>query len=60
MIYALSIRNGGTYFLRETKGCEPLHQNKVALCLGNPQDPSVDLGKATFNMLQIHIAFQHA
>ena len=56
----ISIRNGGTYFLRETKGWEPLHQNKVTLCLENPQDPSVDLGKAAFNMPQIHIAFQHA
>jgi DNA polymerase sigma len=57
----ISIRNGGTYFLREEKDWLATNRNKpVTLCLENPQDPTIDLGKAVFNMPQIHTAFQHA
>lgn len=57
----ISIRNGGTYFLREGRDWLAMNRNKsVTLCVENPQDPTIDLGKAVFNMPQIHTAFQHA
>lgn len=57
----ISIRNGGAYFLREERDWMALHRNKsVTLCVENPQDSSIDLGKGVFNMPQIHTAFQHA
>lgn len=57
----ISIRNGGTYFLREERDWLAANRNKsVTLCVENPQDPTVDLGKGAFNMPQIHTAFQHA
>ena len=56
----ISIRNGGTYFLRSAKGWNSQNTNKVSLCVENPQDPSVDLGKGVFNMTQVYTAFQHA
>ena len=56
----ISIRNGGTYFLRSTKGWESQNNNKVTLWVENPQDPSVDLGKGVYNMTQVYTAFQHA
>mmetsp|Transcript_22981 Transcript_22981/g.20420 ORF Transcript_22981/g.20420 Transcript_22981/m.20420 type:complete len:163 (+) Transcript_22981:309-797(+) len=57
----ISIRNGGTYFVREMRGWLATNRNKpVTLSVENPQDTSVDLGKGVYNMPQVHTAFQHA
>ena len=64
----ISIRSGGFYFSREDKGWTDwvegslisLANSSVTLSVENPQDPSVDLGKAIKQMKQIQIAFAYA
>ncbi|CAI2371144.1 unnamed protein product [Moneuplotes crassus] len=57
----ISIRNGGSYFLRQSRGWLATNRSKaVTLCVENPQDTTVDLGKGVYNMTQVHAALQHA
>jgi non-canonical poly(A) RNA polymerase PAPD5/7 len=55
----ISIRSG--YFPKESRGWEGWDErSKFRLCVENPQDQSVDIGKASYNIKRVQRAFQHA
>lgn len=57
----ISIRNNGFYFLKETKGIEFYNPSRpLLLSIENPEDPSIDMGKNSFNFPKVKRAFEHA
>ena len=52
----LSIRNGGFYFKRSDRDWENF-QRPISLCVENPQDPSIDIGKAAHHFTNVQQAF---
>ena len=55
----LSIRKGGFYFKRSDRDWENF-QKPISLCVENPQDPTIDIGRASHRFTDVHSAFQHA
>ena len=57
----LSIRKGGKYFQKSTRGWEGWDErSRFRLCVENPQDPEVDIGRSAYNIKKVQRAFQHA
>ena len=57
----ISIRKEGSYFLKEKRGWEGNDErSRGRLCVENPQDPDIDIGKAAYNIKKVQRAFQHA
>ena len=56
----ISIRKEGSYFMKEKRGWESHDQNRSRLCVENPQDPEVDIGRPAYNIKRVQRAFQHA
>jgi DNA polymerase sigma len=57
----ISIRKEGSCFLKEKRGWTG-HDEKSRnrLCVENPQDPTVDIGRPAFAIMKVKRAFQHA
>ena len=57
----ISIHKEGSCFLKEKKGGTG-HDEKSRnrLCVENPQDPTVDIGRPAFAIMKVKRAFQHA
>lgn len=50
----ISIRKGGFFFAKQTRGWEGYDEKtKFKLCVENPQDPTVDIGKAAYNIKKV-------
>lgn len=57
--YVVSVLNNGAYLLKEDKNWK--YENfPDSLAIEDPENPDNDLGKASFNIKQIKLAFQHA
>jgi non-canonical poly(A) RNA polymerase PAPD5/7 len=60
----ISIRRGGYYFRKEDwEGWDPSYLDdrmRCRLCVENPQDTSIDVGKSSYNFKKVQRAFQHA
>ena len=57
----LSIRKGGKYFQKSSRGWEGWDErSRFRLCVENPQDPEVDIGRSAYNIKKVQRAFQHA
>ena len=57
----LSIRKGGKYFKKSSRGWEGWDErSRFRLCVENPQDPEVDIGRSAYNIKKVQRAFQHA
>lgn len=57
----ISIRGGGEYFLRSSR--DWVSKDKfypLTLCVENPQDTSVDVGKGVYKLCQVREAFESA
>lgn len=54
----LSIRKEGSYFLKDQRGWAGRDEKSMnRLCVENPQDPSVDIGKPAFAIMKVKRAF---
>lgn len=49
----ISIRKEGFYFDKNTEGWGNHEQNRSRLCVENPQDPDVDIGRAAFAIRKV-------
>ena len=50
----ISIRKGGHYFLKEHRGWSGFDErSRFRLCVENPQDVTVDIGKSAYNIKKI-------
>lgn len=50
----ISIRKQGSYFSKERRGWEGNGDaNRARLCVENPQDPEVDIGRASYNIKKV-------
>ena len=57
----ISIRKEGSYFSKEKRGWEGRDErSRSRLCVENPQDPEVDIGKPAYHIKKVQRAFQHA
>mmetsp|Transcript_31 Transcript_31/g.58 ORF Transcript_31/g.58 Transcript_31/m.58 type:complete len:303 (-) Transcript_31:56-964(-) len=57
----ISIRKQGSYFSKAQRGWEPRDAKfRGRLCVENPQDPELDIGKPAYNIKKVQRAFQHA
>lgn len=57
----ISIRKEGSYFTKEKRGWEGRDErSRSRLCVENPQDPEVDIGKPAYHIKKVQRAFQHA
>lgn len=57
----ISIRKEGSYFSKEKRGWEGYDdRSRGRLCVENPQDPEVDIGKNAYNIKSVQRAFLHA
>lgn len=57
--YVISVLNNGAYLLKEDKNWK--YENfPDSLAIEDPENPENDLGKASFNIAHIKLAFQHA
>lgn len=57
----ISIRKGGKYFLKSDRGWEGFDEkSNFRLCVENPQDRDVDIGRNAYNIKRVQRAFQHA
>ena len=57
----ISIREDGSYFLKEKRGWEAREERmRGRLCVENPQEPDIDIGKAAYNIKKVQRSFQHA
>jgi len=55
----ISVRNSGSYFNKRNAGCVNV-QRPGLICVENPEDPSADVGRNSFKILQIRRVFEHA
>mmetsp|Transcript_41404 Transcript_41404/g.30438 ORF Transcript_41404/g.30438 Transcript_41404/m.30438 type:complete len:96 (-) Transcript_41404:126-413(-) len=54
----ISIRKGGFFFSKQTRGWEGFDEKtKFRLCVENPQDPTVDIGKSAYHIKKVQRAF---
>ena len=54
----LSIRKGGKYFQKSTRGWEGHDErSRYRLCVENPQDPEIDIGRSAYNIKKVQRAF---
>ena len=53
------MRNGGFFFKKHTRRWEN-SAKPFLLCLENPHDPTIDIGKSAYNIKRVVRAFQHA
>lgn len=54
----ISIRRGGRYFLKEDRGWDSWEErSRFRLCVENPQDKSVDIGRSAYNIKRVQRAF---
>jgi non-canonical poly(A) RNA polymerase PAPD5/7 len=57
----ISIRKQGSYFSKEKRGWDGGSESqRKRLCVENPQDTEVDIGRPAFNIAKVQRAFQHA
>lgn len=57
----ISIRKGGFLFPKHSRGWQGYDEKtRMRLCVENPQDPSLDIGKSAYNIKKVQRAFQHA
>jgi len=49
----ISIRKEGSYFTKEKRGWDSHDQNRSRLCVENPQDPEVDIGRPSYNIKRV-------
>lgn len=50
----LSIRRGGEYFQKSSKGWEGHDERtRYRLCVENPQDPEIDIGRSAYNIKKV-------
>ena len=54
----ISIRKGGFFFAKTKRGWEGFDErSKFKLCVENPQDPEVDIGRSAYNIKKVQRAF---
>jgi len=58
----ISIRKSGYYFKKSARGWESYgdERQRLRLCVENPQDREIDIGKSAYNIRKVQRAFQHA
>lgn len=50
----ISIRKGGRIFTKESRGWEGWDErSRFRLCVENPQDPDIDIGKSAYNIKKV-------
>jgi non-canonical poly(A) RNA polymerase PAPD5/7 len=49
----ISIRKGGKYFTKTSRGWEGYEGNNSRLCVENPQDHEVDIGRSAYNIKRV-------
>lgn len=55
----ISIRKNGFYFKKSTRGWESWgdERQRLRLCVENPQDREIDIGKSAYNIRKVQRAF---
>ena len=57
----ISIRKGGKYFQKSTRGWEGWDErSRFRLSVENPQDDETDIGRSAYNIKKVQRSFQHA